>query len=151
MKIYIGSDHRGVDIIPKIIDHLENLGHDVEKSIVINNPTDDYPDVAFDIATKVSKDKGSLGILMCGNGVGIAIAANKVKGIRCGRLVNEEDAYYARTDDGANIAAFGVMDIATILKIVDKFITTPSATEERHLRRIDKIQAYEKDVYKDEL
>ena len=93
MKIYIASDHRGVELESNLINKLVELGYTVEKSSLTNNPLDDYPDFAFDVAKKVVNDKSSIGIIICGNGIGVSIAANKVKGIRCARVVKKEEAY----------------------------------------------------------
>ncbi len=143
MKIYIASDHRGVDLKKEIIAYLQSQNIEVLESSLKNNEDDDYPDFAFDIAEKVAKDNHSLGILICGNGIGISIAANKVKNIRCARVMNESDAYHAKTHNGANIIAFGSLPFSEAKKIINIFISTSPANEERHLRRINKIIAYE--------
>lgn len=147
MKIFIGADHRGVALEEEIINYLNNQHIEVIKSKVINNSTDDYPDFAFDVAKNVTKDPANLGILICGNGIGISIAANKVKGIRCARVLNEEDAYHAKTHNGANIIAFGGISFDEAKKIINIFISTNPANEERHLNRIKKIIDYENGAY----
>ena len=78
MKIYIGSDHRGLELKEEIIKYLKEEGLNVIPSSVPNSETDDYPDFAFDVAKNVLKNPDSLGIVICGNGIGISIAANKV-------------------------------------------------------------------------
>ena len=117
------------------------------KSKLINSNDDDYPDFAFDVCKNVLKDKENLGILICGNGIGISIAANKVKNIRCARIMSEEDAHHAKNHNGANVIAFGGIPSQEAIKIVDTFIETPVVTEERHLRRIQKIIDYENGAY----
>ena len=113
---------------------------------VKNNENDDYPDFAFDVANKVKND--DLGILICGNGIGISIAANKVKGIRCARVVDVDDVFKAKTHNGANIIAFGANnDIDKVMEMVNVFIATKYPTEERHLKRIEKIIKYENGEY----
>ncbi len=148
MKIYIGADHRGVELKNQIVKYLKEENFDVEASSIENNELDDYPDFAFDIAKKVKRNKDALGILICGNGIGISIAANKVKGIRCARVVNSDDAFKAKNHNGANIIAFGGIDINLAKEIVDIFISTKTASEERHLKRIDKIDNYETENFK---
>lgn len=148
MKIYIGADHRGVELKNQIVKYLKEENFDVEASSIENNELDDYPDFAFDIAKKVKRNKDALGILICGNGIGISIAANKVKGIRCARVVNSDDAFKAKNHNGANIIAFGGIDINLAKEIVDIFISTKTASEERHLKRIDKIHNYETENFK---
>ena len=147
MKIYIASDHRGVELENNLIDKLIELGYTVEKSLLENNPLDDYPDFAFDIAKKVVNDKSSIGIIICGNGIGVSIAANKVKGIRCARVVKKEEAYQARNHNGANMLAFGGISVEDALLIVKTFIETPYVNEEKHLRRVEKIISYENGAY----
>lgn len=144
MKIFIGSDHRGLELRKKIIKNLKEEGFEIEESIIPNNDMDDYPDFAFDIGEKVATTKNSLGIVLCGNGIGISIAANKVKGIRCARVTNEDDAFKAKNHNGANMIAFaGTLSIEEAMKIVNIFLATKPASEERHLKRIEKIIKYE--------
>ena len=146
MRIIIGSDHRGVELKNQIIANLKNDGFEVVESSVKNNENDDYPDFAFDVANKVKND--DLGILICGNGIGISIAANKVKGIRCARVVDVDDVFKAKTHNGANIIAFGANnDIDKVMEMVNVFIVTKYPTEERHLKRIEKIIKYENGEY----
>lgn len=146
MKIFIGSDHRGVKLKEEIIEYLKEEGIDVVSSQLKNDELDDYPDFAFDISKQVLENKGALGILICGNGIGISIAANKVKGIRCARVTNSDDAFKAKNHNGANIIAFGGISFETAKEIVDMFITTKPASEIRHLKRIQKIIDYESGV-----
>ncbi len=148
MKIYIGADHRGIKLEQEIITYLESQKIPIIKSSIKNEEDDDYPDFAFDVANKVAQDKDSLGILICGNGIGISIAANKVKNIRCARVTSEEDTYHAKTHNGANIISFGGISFEEAKKLINIFISTNKVSEERHLRRINKIIAYEKEVYK---
>lgn len=143
MKIYIGTDHQGVDYKNNIIDYLKNKNIDIISVDVPNHSTDDYTDFAFEVGKKVVENN-ALGIVICGNGIGISIAANKVKGIRAARVLTPDDAYKCKNHNGANIIALGAdNELSTIFEIIDTFIDTPSATEERHLRRISKIVSYE--------
>jgi len=146
MKIYIGSDHRGAELRDELIKYIKEEGFEVEKSLLPNSETDDYPDFAFDIAKKVLSQEGSLGILICGNGIGIGIAANKVKGIRCARVTNTDDTFKAKNHNGVNMISFGGINIEEAKNIVDIFIATKPASEERHLKRIQKIIDYENGV-----
>lgn len=144
MKIFIGSDHRGVLLKEKIKNSLEEDGFLVIDTITPNSDSDDYPDFAFEVGENVINNPGDLGILICGNGIGISIAANKVKGIRCARVLSEDDAFKAKNHNGANcIAIAASLDIDTAMKIINVFISTKSADEERHLKRIQKIINYE--------
>ena len=150
MRIIIGSDHRGVELKKEVIKSLESDGFEVIESTIPNDPDDDYTDFAFDVSNKLQE--GDLGILICGNGIGMSIAANKVKGIRCARVVNSDDAYKAKTHNGANIIAFGAdnMQLENAMEIVNVFITTKNVSEDRYLNRVNKIIKYENGEY-DEL
>lgn len=143
MKIYIGSDHQGVSVKKEIIEYLKEKCIDINQVDVENHETDDYTDFAFAVGEAVVKSKG-LGILVCGNGIGISIAANKVKEVRAARVITPEDAYKCKNHNGANVIAIGSdNDLSTIFQMVDIFIDTLPATEERHIRRINKIKLYE--------
>ncbi len=143
MKIIIGADHQGVELRNVLEDYLIKEGLEVEVSSLPNHSLDDYPDFAFDVCEKVLKEEGALGILICGNGIGISIAANKVKGIRCARVINNDDAFKAKNHNGANVIALGGLSDEAAKEIVDMFISTKPASEERHLKRINKIAFYE--------
>ena len=144
MKIYIATDHRGVEIVKQIISSLKSNNYEVIESTIPHNDTDDYVDFALDIANKVKNDKGSFGILICGTGIGMSIAANKVKGIRAARCVTPMDAYHTRNDNHSNVLCLGYnQDLDLLLEIIDTFINTKGSDEERHLRRIGKITSYE--------
>ena len=137
----MGADHQGVALRNVLESYLKEEGLEVEISKLPNHDLDDYPDFAFDICQKVVENEKNLGILICGNGIGISIAANKVKGIRCARVTNSDDAFKAK--NGANVIAFGGISDETAKEIVDMFISTKKATEERHLKRINKVSFYE--------
>ena len=147
IKIFLGVDHQGVKYKDDIIAYLKSNGIAVEVSPIKNNPTDDYTDFALDVCKKVLSENG-LGILVCGSGIGMSIAANKVKRIRCARVFDENDAFTAKNHNGANVIAFGInLSLDTIYKIIDTFIATKSPSEERHLRRIAKIDKIESGNY----
>ena len=144
MKIYIAADHKGVQLKEDVINYLKNNGINVIDIGLENYDLDDYPDFAFRVGEKVIEDKNNLGILICGNGIGMSIAANKVKGIRAARAVTVDDAFKAKNHNGANIIALSAeVDLATTKEILDTFLITKSATDERFKRRISKIEAYE--------
>ncbi len=147
MKIFIGTDHKGLELERKIYAQLKKEGFDIEQSTLPHSDTDDYPDFAYDVANHVLDDKENLGIILCGNGIGVSIASNKVKGIYCARVTNEEDAHHARVHNGCNMIALGGIDFEKAMKIVHTFIETPSPSEERHLRRITKVMQIENGEY----
>jgi ribose 5-phosphate isomerase B len=93
MKIYLGADHRGFELKEKLKSFLRDLGFDYQDlGASIYNKEDDYPDFAKLVGEKVVADLGSRGILICGSGIGIAIAANKIKGVRAGTALKSEQA-----------------------------------------------------------
>lgn len=147
MKLYIGTDHRGVETEKILMQKLINAGYEVGQTSLPHSDTDDYVDFALDICKKVLNDKGSLGILICGTGIGMSIAANKVKGIRAAHCNNVEHAFLARQHNGANVICIANTNADDMYEIIEKFITTEYATEERHLKRINKIIKYENGEY----
>ena len=147
MKIYIATDHRGVKREQEIIKYLEEKKIDYQVSKLPHSDTDDYVDFAIDVAEHVVNDNDSFGILICGTGIGMSIAANKVKGIRAARCVTEDDAYWTRNDNNANVLCIGYnLDLDNNKRIIDKFINTEFSKEERHIRRVNKITQYENGI-----
>lgn len=145
MKIAIATDHNGISEKEVIINNLASEYTIIDKSPE-NTPTDDYPTFALEVAKYVSENEDSLGILLCGTGIGMSIAANKVKGIRCAHVSSVDEAKLAREHNNANIIALSYKNnINDILECINKFITTPFSNEERHIRRINIISAYEKE------
>jgi len=146
MKIFLGSDHRGVVLKNKLLDYLMENELDAVDIGLPNNPSDDYPEFAFKLGELVRDNLNSLGILVCGSGVGMSIAANKVKGIRCVRALSVDDAFKGKNHNGANVIALGsdiTTDLNLIKEIVDTFINTKSPCEERHLKRVKALSEYE--------
>lgn len=146
LKIYIGCDHRGLELKEKVIKYLKENDLDVEDIGLENTPYDDYAKFAFKLGEMVRDHKGSLGILICGSGVGMSIAANKVKGIRCVRAVSVDDAFKGKNHNGANVIALGsevTPDFNLVKEMIDTFITTKAPSEERHLKRVQAIRMYE--------
>ncbi len=146
MTIYIGADYRGKNLESEIINYLTSLNYDVIKPFSDDREINDYTDFAFIVGEKVSENKNSLGILICGSGSGVCIAANKVKGIRCVRAASVNDAFLGRDHDGANILALGseiTPDINLVKEIIDTFINTPEPTLERRVKRFLQIKKYE--------
>ena len=144
MKVYIATDHRGIDAENKIADYLNNKEVEVLRSTLPHYATDDYVDFAIDISEKVREDADSFGILICGTGIGMSIAANKVKGIRAARCVTKEDAFHTRNDNDANVLCISnQLEDNQMYEIIDTFLSTPFGQEERYIRRINKISNYE--------
>lgn len=141
MRIGIASDHRGYKL-------KEQLKHMLDYEFIdygtYSEESCDYPDFAFKLGEAVRDNKLDFGVAICGSGIGISIACNKVKGIRCAKVDNEEDAIYTREDNDANIVAFtSEKTIEEAELIVNNFINTNFSNLEKHQRRIDKIKDYE--------
>ena len=141
MKIGIASDHRGYKLKEFLKNHLDyemiDYGTTSEESV-------DYPDFGISLGEAVAKWNTDLGIAICGSGIGISIACNKVKGIRCAKVSNKQEAKYTRNDNDANIIALSAeVPEEEALEIITTFINTPFSNEERHIRRINKIKEYE--------
>lgn len=148
MKIAIASDHRGVKYKKELIDYLTTKNYEVIDCSQENTPTDDYPDFAFKVCQKVVNKEAEIGILVCRTGIGMSIAANKVKGIRCAKINSVEDATLCRNDNGANVMTFNYTDgIEKIKEYADAFINAEVLNDERHIRRVNKIISYEEGTY----
>ena len=145
MKIAIGCDHGGLEHKNAIIAHLKERGFEV-----VNFGTDtldsvDYPDIAVKVCNAVVNHECERGILVCGTGIGMSIAANKIKGIRAAALSDHYSAKYTRLHNDANILCLGgrVIGIGTALELKDIFTDTQYEGG-RHQKRLDKIAALEK-------
>lgn len=143
--IYIGADHRGWKLKEEIKEWLRDQNINV---IDLGNSKyevdDDYPTISFKLAEKVAFESAK-GILVCGSGVGVTIAANKVDGARAGISVTEKQVMAARNEDDMNILclAADVIDSETAKKLVAVFLETPFGSEERFIRRLNMIKEYE--------
>lgn len=144
MKVALGSDHGGFNLRLTIKTHLEQKGYEVIDFGVEKKESVDYPDYALKVAEAITSGECELGVLVCGTGLGISIAANKVKGIIAAPVSDTFSAEMARCHNNANILALGerVVGEGLALKIVDTFF---EATFEggRHETRVNKIKAIE--------
>ena len=142
--VYVGADHRGFNLKNKITLGLREKGWVVTDLSKNFDPEDDYPDISIEVAQKVVKEK-ALGILICGSGAGITISANKVDGARAAMAMNKKQARKIREDDDVNILCLSADFISDDdnLEIVTEFLEAIFMTEERFIRRINKIKKYE--------
>lgn len=144
MKIGIASDHRGYPLKEKIKKELKKKEYEVIDYGTDSTESTDYPDYAFKLGENVRDKNVDYGIAICGSGIGISIACNKVKGIRCAKVSNQDEAKVTREDNNSNIVAFSEkVPIEEALKIIETFITTDFSPLEKHHRRVEKIIAYE--------
>jgi ribose 5-phosphate isomerase B len=145
MKIAIGTDHAGVDHKEKLKELAASLGHEVTDMGTYSGESVDYPDFGEKVGLAVCKKEADLGILMCGTGIGISMAANKVRGIRAAVCWSEETARLAREHNNANVLCMGArfISIEDSVRIARVFLETPFSNEERHIKRISKITGIE--------
>lgn len=144
MKIGFANDHRGYELKENLKSKILELGYEVKDFGTNSTESVDYPDFAFELGKAIVEKKVDFGVAICGSGIGISIACNKVKGIRCAKVNNVEDARITRIDNNSNIIAFGEktpLDLA--YEMIKEFITTEFSNEEKHHRRVNKIIKYE--------
>ncbi|AHI53456.1 ribose-5-phosphate isomerase B [Spiroplasma sabaudiense Ar-1343] len=143
MKIFIGNDHTAVEMKTAIVEYLESQGHEVINLGTNDLNPVDYPDLGFAVGEAVGKDVTSLGIVICGSGIGISIAANKVPGIRAALCYEKEAVELARQHNNANILALGARFIAVYkaVELVKVFLQT-QFEEDRHSERVRKLCDY---------
>jgi ribose 5-phosphate isomerase B len=146
MRIALGADHAGYQLKDQIKQHLEQQGMSVCDEGTSSSESVDYPDYARAVAHDVSRQRADLGILVCGSGIGMAITANKVDGIRAANVSTEYEAQMSREHNNANVLALGARIITAdeAFCIVDKWLATQFAGG-RHERRVEKIMAIEKE------
>lgn len=146
--IYIGADHRGFRLKEEIKKWLETQQYEYrDLGAKEYDKEDDYPDIAIKLAEQVAVEGGK-GILICGSGAGASIAANKVKGIRAGLCTMEKQAKSCRNDDDINVLCLSADSVSVDdnIKIVSVFLGTMFSSDERHIRRINKIKTYEAQI-----
>lgn len=138
MKVIIGSDHGGYALKQEIIEHLKSRGFEVTDVGTHSEESCDYPIYAKPVAEAIQKGEAELGILVCGTGIGMSMAANKEKGIRAALCHDTFSAKATREHNDANILCMGarVVGPGLALMIVDTFLDTPFSNDERHIRRI---------------
>ena len=145
IRIGIASDHRGYILKGQIIDRMMDE-YDITDCGTYSQESVDYPDYAFKLGNLVADNDVDFGIAICGTGIGISIACNKVKGVRCAKVDTLEETIATRNDNDSNIIAFGEkMPLDKTLQLIKTFIETPASKEEKHVRRRNKIKEYEEE------
>lgn len=142
MRIIIGADHRGFPLKEELKAWLATSGNVVENvGAMTLDPADDYPDFGAAVGRLIATDPAARGIVLCGSGIGIAIAANKVSGVRAGTIATPEQATAARADEDLNVLGLSAdaLDFDHAKPIVTAFLETPFSGEERHARRVQKL------------
>jgi ribose 5-phosphate isomerase B len=146
MRVYLGSDHAGYELKAHLIEHLTASGHEpVDCGPAEYDAEDDYPPYCFATGEAVLADPGSLGVVIGGSGNGEQIAANKVRGVRCGLAWSEQTARLAREHNDAQVVAVGARmhTLEEAAGLVEVFLATPFSGGERHERRIAMLTEYE--------
>lgn len=145
MKIALGADHRGVEAVGSLNTHLQAAGHDTTVLGDCSGESCDYPDVAYLVGRAVAEGKVERGILICSNGIGVTIAANKVSGVRAALVYDQVNAERSRLHNDANVLCLGgeMTSHDELVRIVDTWLAAPFDGG-RHQRRVDKISAIER-------
>lgn len=142
-KIGIASDHRGYKLKQKLTKYLTKKGYTIIDYGCDDTQSHDYPEYGFKLGKAIRSGEIEKGIAICGSGIGISIACNKIKGVRCAKVDNVKEAKYTRIDNDANIVAIsGDMLTFKAKDIVDTFLKTKFSNLERHQRRIDMLNNY---------
>ena len=145
MKIAIGCDHGALELKELLVNHLQKAGHEVKDFGTYTPDSCDYPDIVAPAARAVAAGEYDRGIVMCTTGIGVSIAANKIKGIRCALLSDVVSARMTREHNDTNMMSLGaaVTGPALALEIVDTWLKTEFSHGERHVRRLEKLMSLE--------
>lgn len=144
MKIGISSDHRGYETKQELTNILKEKGYNIIDYGTNNTESVDYPTYAFKLCEEVKKQNLDFGIAICSTGIGMSIACNKVKGIRCAKIDNLIDAKYSKCHNNANVLAISAnKSIEEIINMIDIFTSEKYYQEEKYQRRNDLIKRYE--------
>jgi ribose 5-phosphate isomerase B len=151
MKISIGADHAGYDMKQQLIEYVRKLGHQVHDVGTFEpGKPDDYPDYAVLVAQDIRSGAAARGILVCGSGVGVSIAANKFKGIRAAMCHDHYSAHQGVEHDDMNVLVLGARIIGrmTAEDATEAFLKAQFSGEERHLRRLNKVKGIEQNEFR---
>ncbi len=142
MHVYIGSDHGGFKLKEVLKNWMESEGLEFTDLGCFSEESVDYPEIAHEVCEKVNSDPASRGVLVCGTGLGMSMVANKFKGVRAAMCTNEFMAQMAREHNNAQVICMGgrVSDEETSRKMLSMFLKTDFSGEDRHKRRISKIE-----------
>lgn len=146
MRIAVGADHAGFPLNERVIEELSKAGHEITDFGTHDGSTvDDYPDYARKVGLAIQQGKAEIGILICGSGVGAAVAANKLKGVRAALCGDTYSGHQSREHDDCNVLCLGarVTGVELALEIVRAFVAARFTGEERHLRRLKKVAEIE--------
>lgn len=142
MKIGIASDHNGFKCKQDLTKYLKQKGYNIIDYGCDSEESVDYPEYAFKVGKAILNKQIDTGILICGTGIGMSMACNKVRGVRCAKVNNKEEAKITRIHNHANAIAIA-HDIPDVYEVIDAFLTTPYSNEERHIRRVEMMDHYD--------
>lgn len=150
MKIAIGCDHAGFTLKEAVLEQVHRLGHEVLDCGTYDTQRADYPDFADKVAQAIATHQADRGILLCGSGVGVCVAANKTKGVRASICHDAYTAQQAVEHDALNVLCLGARIIGPSLaqELVTRFLGASFSNEERHQKRLDKVAAIEEKNFK---
>ncbi|MDU5922967.1 MAG: ribose 5-phosphate isomerase B [Finegoldia magna] len=146
MKIAIAADHGGFELKDSMVEYIKSLGNEVVDLGTNSADSVDYPDYAKKVCEEIQKGNSDLGILICGTGIGMSLAANKFEGIRAACVSDVYSAKMSRNHNNANVLCFGARVIGDeVAKLIIKTFLENEFEAGRHQRRVDKIMAFEKE------
>jgi ribose 5-phosphate isomerase B len=151
MRISIGADHAGFEMKKMLIEFIEKLGHTVHDVGTFEpGKADDYPDYAALVAEDIRSGKAERGLLVCGSGVGVSVAANKFKGIRAGLCHDHYSAHQGVEHDDMNVLVLGARIIGPMMAqdATEAFLSATFSEEERHVRRLNKVKGIEQNEFR---
>ena len=147
MKIGFASDHRGFELKKKLILYFSDY-YDIVDYGTDSIDSCDYPDYAYKLGLGILNKEVQYGVAICGSGIGISIALNKIDGIYCAKVSNVDEAYHTRKDNNTNCVAFGEnMNLDLAIDIIKTFISTEYSNLDKHNRRIQKLKDIESGIY----
>lgn len=142
MIIGIASDHRGFELKQVLTNYLNKKGYNIIDYGTTSNESVDYPQYAFKIGNAIKCNEINFGILICGTGIGMSIACNKVKGVRCAKVSSLEEAVLSRQHNNANVIAIS-SDLKNSCEIIEQFLKTDFSNLEKHRNRVEMIDNYD--------
>ncbi len=151
MRISIGADHAGFEMKKMLVEFMEKLGHTVHDVGTFEpDKPDDYPDYATLVAEDIRSGEAERGLLVCGSGVGVSVAANKFKGIRAGLCHDHYSAHQGVEHDDMNILVLGARIIGPMMAqdAAQAFLSATFSGEERHVRRLNKVKGIEQNEFR---
>ena len=151
MRISIGADHAGFDMKRELVEFVQKLGHTVHDVGTFEpDKPDDYPDYAILVAKDLRAGNADRGILVCGSGVGVSVAANKFKGIRAGLCHDHYSAHQGVEHDDMNVLVLGARIIGPMMAqdVAESFLNAKFSGEARHVRRLNKVKGIEQDEFR---